>query len=152
MRQIRTQSTPFRYPRESLPHQMRVEEENGIELIDDSTAIDPSPTGADPEKNDTLRSTYIDGKRRLARLHETHTTYHISHMKALKEHGAASKNAVLSEVRQMMEKGVFEFIDEASLPEKAEIIGSHLFLKLNNKGILKARLVAGEMLWTETYM
>ena len=45
----------------------------------------------------------------------------------MKEHGAAAENAVLSEVRQMMEKGVFDFIDSASLPEKAEIIDSHLF-------------------------
>ena len=48
--------------------------------------------------------------------------------------------AVTKEIQQMIEKGVFECIEK--IPKGAEVLRSHMFIKMKSNGTLKARLVA----------
>lgn len=86
---------------------------------------------------------YIDGLRRSARVNPILECYNISFKKACQEYGVIARNAVMDEVRQMIDKGVFEIMESDTIPKGVDILNSHIFLKLKSNGILKARLVAG---------
>ena len=83
----------------------------------------------------------IDGERRSARLNKSYISFNLSVRHAKNVYGILAEEAIAKEINQMIDKGVFEFVD--SVPGGVNVLNSHMFLKLKSNGILKARLVAG---------
>lgn len=139
-------------------------EEEGAELFEDPTAPEPAeeeeveevvPTnnhGTIPEAIPTEWSGRTRGNRvnykNIGK--NTSNVYNISVKQAIASHGQTALTAMLSEIQQMITKGVWEAIDPNTLTnqERKSIIRSSLFCKekFDPNGTfikMKARLVAG---------
>ena len=92
---------------------------------------------------ENMGTIYVDGLRRSARINPVLELYNLSFAKAVKEYGFAANNAVMNEIKQMVDKGVFEIMQYCMVPRGVNVLNSHMFLKLKSNGILKVRLVAG---------
>ena len=63
-----------------------------------------------------------------------HNVNNLSVDKVTEEYGSDAKSTVAKEIQQMLNKGVFEYVDV--IPTGAKVLRSHMFIKSN--GILKA--------------
>ena len=110
----------------------------GVDNIDDTCEI---VNDNNLSNIDNLGTIYVDGMRRSSRLEKNHSVNNLSVRKATKEYGNDAEIAVAKEIQQMLDKGVFEYVDK--VPKGAEVLRSHMFIKMKSNGTLKARLVAG---------
>ena len=50
--------------------------------------------------------------------------------KAVKEYGIASNNTVMNEIKQMVDKVMFEHMQYNMVPKGVNVLNSHMFLKV----------------------
>ena len=122
-----------------------------VDMSDEDTEPNEEPESeSDPVQidNDAEPEQHIEPKiRRSPRLNTYVVSGNMSISKAKREHGTVADEAVLSEIAQLMEKGVLEVVEPAQAKGN-QILYSHIFLKekRDQSGKLikvKGRLVAG---------
>lgn len=100
------------------------------------------------EDQETVTLTSVDGPEILSKHMIVHHAYRISVKQALKDFGSDAEASMMTELEQMIKKGVWSVIDKRNIPQSANILPSFMFLKAKYHADgsfdkLKSRLVGG---------